>query len=263
MNKIVFQIEGPEQNNHHLDMSVFVEKTRQFLELLKSIAKDGNADGVVFHVVSLSHSSPATIGCEPQGQDALAAFNKVDKILNLIEEQQADHLSHPVLSSMENLARYKPQQIARAEVHTVAEEADKRVYELDDRFRETLSKARSAEEKVTSTIDGKLEQINIHGSANTFKIYSSLSYMPSVTCKFSDELLGNVQGALGRFVSVWGKCFYRPDAAFPYKIDVREMEMLPPCEELPSLSDLRGIAPEATGSKSSEQFVRESRDKWG
>ena len=39
--------------------------------------------------------------------------------------------------------------------------------------------------------------------------------------------------------------------------------MLPPAEELPTLSDLYGIAPGATGGMSSERFVRELRDAWG
>ena len=137
-----------------------------------------------------------------------------------------------------------------------------RACKLDDRFREKLSNARRLEEKVTSTIDGKLEQINIHNNANTFRIYPSLPGASSVSCKFPHELLDHVQDALGSFVSVSGECFYRPDSAFPYKIKVQEMRVLPPSGELPSLSELRGIAPEATGGKSSEQFVRELRDQW-
>ena len=143
------------------------------------------------------------------------------------------------------------------------DDEDMRVYKLDDRFREKLGNARRLEEKVISTIDGKLEQINIHNNANTFRIYPSLPIASSVNCKFPQELLEHVQGALGSFVSVSGECFYRPDSAFPYKINVREMRVLPPSSELPSLSELRGIAPEATGGKSSEQFIRDIRDEWG
>ena len=138
-----------------------------------------------------------------------------------------------------------------------------RVCKLDDRFREKLGNARRLEEKMIGTIDGKLEQINIHNNANTFRIYPSLPAASSISCKFSQELLEHVQGALGYFVSVSGECFYRPDAPFPYKIKVQEMRVLPPSSALPSLIELRGIAPEATGGKSSEQFVRELRDGWG
>ena len=157
-----------------------------------------------------------------------------------------------------------PENVTRAEINAIGEDdGDIRVYKLDDRFREKLGNARRLEEKMIGTIDGKLEQINIHNNANTFRIYPSLPAASSVSCKFSQELLEHVQGALGSFVSVSGECFYRPDEPFPYKINVREMEVLPPTEALPTLSDLYGIAPGTAGDKTSEQFVREIRDKWG
>ena len=259
--KIVFKIEGAEKTSGHLELSVFVEKIRQFLDLLKISAKDSGADDTVFQVVKLSHSSPVTIECEPIGENAaVACFNSIRKNLNL---EETHTLSEPALSSMEKLADFNPQKIDRVEIQVIGDDIkDKHVYQLDDRFRKTLRAARSNEEKVISTIDGKLEQINIHNHANTFRIYPVLSHLPSVACKFPDHLLDVVQNALGKFVSVWGECSYRPGAAFPHKIDVREMKILPPSKDLPTLSDLRGIAPGATGDKSSEQFVRELRDKW-
>jgi len=45
-------------------------------------------------------------------------------------------------------------------------------------------------------------------------------------------------------------------------MEVRGIESLSPTQELPSLRELYGIAPNITGDKSSEQFVREIRDEW-
>ena len=264
--KITLRLEGPDKNDNHLELSVFAEKVRHFLDFLRSSMKDSDADGVVFHVVHLSHSSPVTIECEPIGKGLLPS-NAVDAIgnnLKLVEAENTRNLSNPVLSAMELLASLNPENVTRAEINAIGgDDGDIRVYKLDDRFREKLGNARRLEEMVISTIDGKLEQINIHNNANTFRIYPSLPIASSVSCKFPQELLEHVQSALGSFVSVSGECFYRPDAPFPYKIKVQEMRILPPSSELPSLSELRGIAPEATGGKSSEQFVRELRDSWG
>lgn len=264
--KITLRLEGSAKNDNHLELSVFAEKVRHFLDFLKSGVKDSDADGVVFHVVHLSHSSPATIECEPIGKGLLPshAFHAIENNLNFVEEENTRDLSNSVLSTMEQLASFHPESVIRAEINAIGEnDGDIRVYKLDDQFREKLGNARRLEERVISTIDGKLEQINIHNNANTFRIYPSLPVASSVSCKFPQELLEHVQGALGSFVSVSGECFYRPDAPFPYKIKVQEMRVLPPSSELPSLSELRGIAPEATGGKSSEQFVRELRDNWG
>ena len=264
-NRLIFKIEGSEKNNHHLELSVFAEKTTQFLDFLKNSTKNSGEDKVVFYVVSLSHSSPAIIACEPKGSDnssTIAAFNCIRKNLISVAEGQAHNLSNPVLSALQKLAEFNPQKVEQVEIQTFTDDDVKQVYPLDERFRENLIKARSEEDKAVSTIDGKLERVNIHQNANTFTIYTLLPQMSSVACKFPQELIRDVQEALGSFVSVWGKCFYRPDATFPYKIDVREMKVLPPSEKLPSLRDLYGIAPDATGDKSSEQLVREQRDEW-
>ena len=56
----------------------------------------------------------------------------------------------------------------------------------------------------------------------------------------------------------------RAEKGLPLTIETRqiEVEVLDPTEQLPTLSDLFGIAPGVTGEKSSEQFVRELRDSW-
>ena len=133
---------------------------------------------------------------------------------------------------------------------------------MDDKSKEQLSPTRYREDRVISTIDGRLEQINIHDNVNTFRIYVSAPASYSVNCGFPPDLLETVQSSLGSFVSVFGECFYRPDALFPYKINVQDMRVLPPTEALPTLSDLYGLAPGATSGKSSEKFIRELRDAW-
>lgn len=264
--RIAFHIEGPDKSNGHLEMPVFVKKIEHFLSLLKGSLKESNVEEVVFHVVGLSHSSPAIIECEPIGKDmktSVAAFDTVGKNLNCVRANNARILPDAVLSAMENLSKFNPAKIARAEIRMNGSgNEDGQTYRLDDKFRECLIKARDEEERLISTVDGKLEQINIHNKANKFTIYPTLSTSSSVTCKFPQKLLGAVQNALGSLVSVSGECVYRPDAILPYKIEVHEMEVLPPSEELPSLGDLFGIAPGMTGGKTSEQFVREIRDQW-
>lgn len=264
--KVTFAIEGPDSNNGHLELSVFAEKIRHFLHLLNENAKEEGAAGVAFHVVHLSHSSPAVIECEPVAGNvqADAAVHAVGRSLMDVKEKNAQNLSHAVLSSMEQLAKFSATKVAWAEIGvSESDDESERIYKLDDRFKEQLSLARHQEDRIFSTIDGRLEQINIHNNVNTFRIYTSLPTFDSVNCRFSPKLLEKVQSSLGAFVSVSGECFYRPEAPFPYKINVQGMKVLPPTEELPTLSDLYGIAPGATGDKSSEQFVRELRDEWG
>ncbi len=265
--KIAFILEGPEANGNHLELSVFAEKVGQFLDTLKSRVKDSDKR-VTFHVVKLSHSSPATIVCETRFSDTRrlvdnATFSHINKIFDSVQKCEGRGLSDDSLSALEKLAKLSPDKVARAEIRTIGGVREEpAIYKLDDRFNEKLRRVRSDERTVINTIDGKLEQINIHNGANTFKIYASLPAVFSVRCKFPQDLLGKVQNSLGKFVSVSGECWYRPEAPFPYKIDVREMSVLPPSERLPSLEDLYGVAPEATGDKTTEEFVKESRNAW-
>ena len=266
-NRISLTLEGVQENNGHLELSVFAEKIRHFLDLLNASVKERGDKSVVFHVVRLSHFSPATIECEAIAEDmeiAATAVHATGENLTCAEENTTQNLSHAVLFTMEQLVKFSPSQIARAEIQISGNQVeDKRIYRLDDNFKERLRHARRMEERAISTIDGRLEQINIHNNAKTFRIYTALPIFSSLNCVFPGNLLETVQNSLGAFVSVSGECFYRPEAQFPYKMHVRDMAVLPSKEALPSLSDLCGIAPSGEREKPSEQFVRELRDGWG
>lgn len=265
-NRISLTLEGVQENNGHLELSVFAEKIRHFLDLLNASVKEHCEDIVAFHVVRLSHSSPVTIECGAiaEGELAAAAVHAIGENLTCVEENTTQNLSHTVLSAMEQLVKFRPSNVAWAEVRVFGSDVeDKRIYKLDDDFKERLRHARRVEERVISTIDGRLEQINIHNNAKTFRIYTALPIFSSLNCVFSGNLLETVQNSLGSFVSVSSECVYRPEAPFPYKMHVRDMTTLPSKEVLPSLRDLYGIAPSGEGEKPSERFVRERRDGWG
>lgn len=69
-----------------------------------------------------------------------------------------------------------------------------------------------------------------------------------------------ITGIIGREVRAKGKLTYRSRENFPAYIQVQELEILPPDEDLPSIMEIKGIAPNLTGGKSSEEFIRGLRD---
>ena len=259
--KIIYKIEGPAENDRHLDLSVLSAKFAQFHKFLAESAKELGADGAAFRVVDLSHSSPVAIACAPTGTKKSSAdvVRGIQENYAAVCAGETDHLSNRVLTAFEELAKSSPKKIAWGEIQLVAGGKKTTICKLDRRFRARLEEARNLEVHAINTVDGKLEHINIHGKNNQFKIYD-LGH--AISCYFSKDLLSSVQGALGRHVVVSGECVYRPQVAFPYKLNVQKIRKLPKAGKLPSLSDLRGIAPNATGGKSSEDFVRELRDEW-
>jgi len=259
MNQIIYQIEGPDQNDRHLELSVLAAKIGQFRKFLAECAKELGKGDVAFRVVDLTHSSPSTIICEASESNA-EIIGSIKKTLDTVNAGRAEQLSPPVLSAFNALAKFSPNKIAAEEIRVVADGGGAVVCKLGKNFPAALEYAQSTEETCISTVDGKLEQVNIHGNTKQFKIYD-LDYV--VECNFPDEMLEQVQNALGRYVEVYGDCWFRAGKGFPYKVNVERMEVFPPSDQLPSFEDIRGIAPDATGGKSSEDFVRELRAEWG
>lgn len=103
-NRISLTLEGVQENNGHLELSVFAEKIRHFLDLLNASVKEHGDKSVVFHVVRLSHSSPATIECEAIAEDmetVATAVRATGENLTCAEENTTQNLSHAVLFTME------------------------------------------------------------------------------------------------------------------------------------------------------------------
>ena len=70
--KITLRLEGPDKNDNHLELSIFAEKVRHFLDFLKSSAKDSGADGVVFQHCSICHGTT----CKFESRERDAGRNK-------------------------------------------------------------------------------------------------------------------------------------------------------------------------------------------
>ena len=263
--RIILKIEGPEANKRHVELPVFLEKIRNFHQMLNANIKSDERKNIALNVVQLSHSSPVTVECEPvvNGQPWAPLIRKISETLHAVEEGRLDELNDDFLSAMEKLAKDEPKKVMSSEIQiTGANQEDRHVCRLDDELRAKLVQARSEEHIEISTIDGVLEEINIHSNPHTFKIYDASFASATIRCQFPKELIEQVQGALGCGVFVSGEFFYRPNEKIPHKIDVQEIEVLPRNSDLPSFSDLKGIAPNVTGNKAPEKFVRELRDQW-
>lgn len=66
---------------------------------------------------------------------------------------------------------------------------------------------------------------------------------------------------MGRFIRVTGLKFYRAASPHPFRIKVRDFNVVAAAVPVP-INDLRGMAPTATGAMSAVEFIRAIRDKW-
>jgi len=113
---------------------------------------------------------------------------------------------------------------------------------------------------VHGSVAGTLEVINIHARENTFRIYPIVG-AKKVDCHFRSEQLNNAIAGINRYVNVTGCLRYKRRDKFPYAINDAEVEVYPDEQELPSIFDLKGVAPDAAGSLKSEDFVKKLRDE--
>lgn len=112
------------------------------------------------------------------------------------------------------------------------------------------------------SVSGRLEKINVHNNQNVFCIYPIIGPASGVRCKFSPSLTQKAIEAVTHFVDVWGRLAYNPIDSFPEEVKAQSIQVREEPPIPPKLADLWGIAPDATGDLSSEDFIRELRDEW-
>jgi len=125
----------------------------------------------------------------------------------------------------------------------------------------TVNSMLATEEQAYGSVEGRLEEINLHGGETRFRIYP-LTGPKMVLCAFPPGLRESAKSGLDCWVTVYGLMHYRARDRFPCSVDVQRIEISPPEQELEHLLDLRGVARGATGDVSSEDFIRKLRDEW-
>jgi hypothetical protein len=111
---------------------------------------------------------------------------------------------------------------------------------------------------VEGSICGTLEKLNLHNTTR-FDIFPPIG-PKQVSCDFGPSLRADVIKSVDQYVQVSGKLRYKRLENFPYAINAEKIEPLPAENDLPTLLDLRGMAPELTDDKDVSQFLEEIRD---
>jgi len=184
----------------------------------------------------------------------------VDKFKNSVKQIQdgviPGDLDYDLLTSFKNLVGPIGDEYETLTLGTNGDD-----YSVDRRFVKYIELEIVAEEQCFGTVEGDLDQINVHKGINIFYIYPQIG--PNrVKCHFPESLLNDAKAAIGFQVAVVGLLKYQARSNYPNEINVEEIEVYPDETELPTMTDLRGLAPNATGELSSEEFVRKLRDAW-
>ncbi len=258
---IELTIEGLVSEDGHVRLSDFLSQLsalRNALQQMEGLA--GSGKQAYYRVVALRHDSPATVVLERVALRQRAfTRSAIPALLGAVQEIASGEVINPdrkLLASIKALSKPVGKTVRSTRV---------RWGDLVEHFTPDLNiKVQSLlapESTAMGSIAGMLERINFHASANRFHVYPLLG-PKRVACLFPARLTDLAEQAVNRYVTVRGELRYRSGAKFPHEVDVSSIEVMPPEEDLPRLSELRGDAPDATSGLSAEEFVWKVRDEW-
>jgi len=262
-NRITLILEGVPEAEGRIRFSTFLTELQSLSAALGRVSREtGNhKPATVFNVEELSYNSPMRIVVAPSpGNEHVAAMvlERFEAIADAVTTgANLDNFDAELLEDLRSLSKPVGKHLKYATL-----QINRSQFELTEEVTRRVDQALAVDEESFGFLEGMLEQINIHGGANTFHIYPDVGPR-KVSCHFPNALLDDAVFAVGRKVEVSGTLKYRQGASFAHAIAVTAIDSFPPEDELPTWEDLRGIAPNATGELSSEAFVRELRNAWG
>lgn len=263
-NRIKLIIEGLESDGGHVRLEYFLKALKNLYSSLSKIdsKEAGGKRASEFIVVGLSHNSPAMVELEARAIKNRPDIRSVvfDRFNNAVSSIQRgiipNDIDYNVLEDLREIASSVGKGVAATYIDTGNEHVG-----LTDVFVKHIEVALADVEYCYGSIEGRLEQINIHAGANIFTIYPEFG-AKSVTCHFSKELTDDAIAALNTRVCVYGNMKYRKNDPYPHHIDIEHIDIYQDVGNLPSFDDLYGIAPNIGDGKPSEELIRELRDVW-
>lgn len=263
--RITMVIEGLPEDEGRVRFATFMTQLQNLnatLNRLDREANDGKAT-VYFEIAELSYNSPIKIvleGRRARGRALTdgAVIHSLGRVTAALKSDEADlsQLDADLLEDIRKIARPVGRQVKSAALLFNGS-----TFDLTEGLTSRLDKALAVAEECEGSLDGMLEQINVHSGANLFHIFPAIG-PARVACHFPGRLYDDAVAAVGKRVEISGTLKYRAGAVFPHQIAVTAIDIWPPEYELPDWDDLRGRAPDATGDLSSEAFIRDLRDGW-
>ncbi len=259
---IPIQLEGDPADDGHVRLTDFIQQLEAVANALKHterLISHSEERSLNYRIVDLSHSSPATVVIEaiPQKPDADVSDRTVKRFLTTMRMiEKKGRVPHDI--DLDALQAYRQLgSVLDKHVSELSFKNGKRQISIDKEFKHKVDHIIGPDELVEGSICGTLEWLNIHNT-NRFNIYPTVG-PAKVVCDFPHRIREKVKLGIDRYVRVFGKLRYKKRDDFPYGMIVDDLDTLPPENELPTLDDLRGIAPDATGNQTAEEFVESLR----
>ena len=264
--RLMVHFVGMPKDEGDVRFGAFLKKLEAMKETLAETDK-AISDGVRssdFRVVDLSHASPAHMAIEEVPLDEeraeFADGHVIDAFYETLYALQ-NRRETPVNFDYYALQKFKGLEPSSTGVTEIIFSRNGDNLPLTAGLSDNIEFILGEDEYEEGSVTGMLQHVNVYGRQKIFTIYPSAGE-PRLKCTFTESLRERVVEAVDRYVEVFGTLKYRGAGFYPYLMLADEIEIFPDESTLPSAGELFGIAPNATGEKSSEEFVRDLRRAW-
>jgi hypothetical protein len=260
---LTIQLEGSPEDQGHVRLNEFIDELRAFNVALRHTERiiTGGDSTVYYQIIDLKHSSPYTVRIKALSQKPQyhamprKVLRRFSTSLRMIRRRRMPKdFDAEAIEAFKNLADPVKKHLSRVKVI----EDNRKEAVVDQKYDSALAALIGFDQREQGSMMGKLDALNVHLDNNQFFIYPTVG-PTRITCRFTNRLRSEVLAAAGQYVRVDGWAIYKSNAKFPHGMQVTKLEV---CSEASKLSDIRGIAPDATSGIKSEEFVRKLRDGW-
>lgn len=242
-------VTGKPEDNGDVRLDDFSKVLDRWKRLLNEAERITTGQKLLYYrVVNLSHNSPATIILEPVVEPAFLQIveggyiNNVAKTLDEAAQELSgggevsERFDSAFLSAFYEVA----DNVGNNSVAEMKLAVGKNEYPVGEVISLSAKQILGEEVFEIGSVTGRLERLNIHGTARTCHIYPK-SGAPKVKCTFSSDKINDVITAVGKFVTVYGALKYRGRQLHAEELTrVTDIEVHPLDADLPDLYDLRG-----------------------
>lgn len=222
----------------------------------------GREPSLYFKITRLQKHSPAIVELEAESsaeddrsrpQFASYVIRSLTTNLRVIGTRKRPRkIDVPTLNAYEGMTR----PLEKHGLQVIVKSGNNTV-KIDRDFRDAIQSVMGEDESSYGSLSGRIEAMTTH-SRNAFRLYPVVG-AARVLGSFAAKNRSKFAAGMDKYVTVWGKVRYKTWDKFPYAISADDIDIH---DEAPAnLLDLKGVAPEATGTLTARDFVDELRDE--
>ena len=264
-NRITVRFVGAHEDGGDVRFGAFIKKLEAMKDSLAETDKvvsegERSAD---YKVVDLRHSSPSIVVIEATPIDE-EHIESAALVMDTFYETLAGLQNRgdvPAGFDYNALQKFKGLEPTGKGITEISFSRNGDELRISSDLSDNINFVLGPDEYEEGSVTGMLQHLNVHGKQKIFTIYPTAGE-PKLPCSFQEGLRASVVEAVDRYVEVSGTLKYKARNVYPYFMLAENIEIYPDEASLPSAGELFGIAPDATGDRSSEEFVRELRRGW-